>query len=448
MYRKTKRIPTIIALFILIIGLGGGIFLIENRTSSKSIASPSNIPQSVLVTNLNDTYFSVTWLTAEKVSGFVNFGTTNKDISQVAFDDRDTNNQPKSYKTHQVTIRNLTPNTAYYFKIASGNKQFINGDKPYYVLTSPKTEMTSMLEPAYGDVVDSQNKPAEGALVILTIPKCLPLSTLVKPSGSWLITLNTARDETTLQPLITENVISESIKVFASVETDNQAQATADSKNDSPVPTITLGKSYNFENLQGKKKTETEIAQNNSPTKVLGKQTVNKIEILSPEDGATFVSNRPLFRGQGIPGKEVTIEVHSLQIISGKTKVDTKGVWSWTPPTNIDAGNHTVIITTTDENGEKITIERKFLVFKSGTQVLGEATPSGTLATPTPTRTGTPTPTISGYPTTTVTLIPLYSPTPTTIPPPVSGNISPTYILITVGTILILLGFAKLITAV
>lgn len=443
MYRNTKKIPTIIGLLLLIIGVGGGIYLVEQRTSGSTKASTEAKPMSVQVTNITDSSFSVVWLTKEPATGWVIYGNSQKVIDQVVFDDRDSDNKPKTYLTHQTTIRNLQPKTNYYFTITSGDKKFQNESRPYSLLTAEKTESPSLLEPSYGQVLTSQNEPAEGALVILNMPKAMPLSALVKPSGNWLIPLNIARD-LELKPFIYsvdgQTAIPISLMIYSS--TEDKAEVTTDSKNDSPVPPITLGKTYNFEGLQGKKKENTQIAQVEStktPEKqVLGQAISQKFEVLSPEEGTTFVSQKPLFRGTGISAKDVFIEITTANNLKGQTKVSANNLWSWTPPSNLPPKNHTVKISSTDESGKNLIIQRNFIVFKSGTQVLGEATPSGTI-TATPTKTPTPTLAI-GQASPSATIRPIATVIPTITKIPVSGNVSATIYLLAGGLSLIFIG--------
>lgn len=442
MYNRTKKIPTIIALLILIIGIGGGIYLVENRTKIDPQAQTSNEPLLMKITNLNDTFFSIIWLTKEKVTGSVISGESIKEVNQIAFDDRDSDNQAKPYQTHSITLRNLKPKTTYYFKILSGGKTFQAQDQPYTVVTAPKINNTNQLEPAYGQILTAQNTPSEGTLVILTLPDALPLSTLTKPSGNWLIALNTARDMN-MDSFKTNGIVNETVIVYSSF--DEQAQATTDTNNDSPVPPITLGKTYNFEGLLSKKNETQQLALEQTTDKtqqVLGKQN-EKITIYSPEEGTTFVSDRPLIRGKGIPNKEILIEIESTQKITGKTKVNSDGTWTWTPPKGLSPDKHKLTITTTDESGQKIVLERNFLVFKSGTQVLGVATPSGTLTT-TPSPTINLTPTVTGGASPSATLKPLFSPTPPITKIPVSGNTTTTIAILGAGFVIFLIGFAKL----
>lgn len=439
MYNRTKKIPTIIALLILLIGVGGGIFLLENKPKGSTKATTSSEPVSVLVTNLSDTSFTVTWLTKELSTGSLIYSSKKNNSPQIALDDRDIDDKPKPYLTHHVTIRNLSPVSAYEFTMISGDKKYQDAGKPYSITTAGKLESATNLEPAYGQVLTSQNQPAEGSLVIINLPQSLPLSTLVKSSGNWLIPLNMARFSLDLKPYSSSSVIPVSIDIYSTI--DEKAHAITDTNNDSPVPPITLGKTYNFQGLQGKKAAEQQIASQNEEKDILGKQTDKRVDIIAPEEGASLVSNRPLIRGKGMPNKEVIIEIESSQKITGKTTVDASGLWSWTPPKDLSPDKHKVTITTTDENGNEVTLERNFLVFKSGTQVLGEATPSGALtATPTPTTTGTASPS--------ATLNPLISGSPTPSKMPVSGNISHTIYFVGIGMVLIIIGFAKLLFSV
>jgi len=79
---------------------------------------------------------------------------------------------------------------------------------------------------------------------------------------------------------------------------------------------------------------------------------------------------------------------------TGSSKVAADGSWSYTPKKPIDIGNQSVTITTIDEVKKPIAITHLFEIMKSGTQVLGTATPSGTIA-PTVTPVVTKIPTIT-----------------------------------------------------
>jgi hypothetical protein len=103
-------------------------------------------------------------------------------------------------------------------------------------------------------------------------------------------------------------------------------------------------------------------------------------------------------------------------------QVASNGNWTYTPKKNLSPGKQSVTITSVDSKGKAVAVTHMFTVFKSGTQVLGDATPSATL---TPGSTITSTPTVDETPTPDSTLA--------GTPPPVSGNELPTLILLILG---------------
>lgn len=449
MYRKPKRIPTIVALVILIIGIGGGIFLVENRTSTTPLADVSTEPQAVQITNLTDSSYSVVWFTNKATQGSVVYNASQSKEKNVAVDDRDIDGTGQKYITHHVTLKNLQPQNTYNFQILSEGKTYKDlNNKEYAVTTPAKPESVSQLEPAYGEVVTQEDLPAEGALVIVNMPRSLPLSTVVKSSGNWLIPLNIART-IDLKTYTSTPPIIISVSVQLSTDPTQSARATTDTDHDSPVPTIKLGKSYNFRAADGEVK-ETELALN---SQTLGEAAADKqpdiFTVASPEQNGKFVSTKPLFRGTGIPNNDVTIEIVSPKKISGKTTVSDKGIWTWTSTTELNPESYIARISSKNSQGKVESIERNFLVFKSGTQVLGEATPSSSITvSPTPTLSPTPISGVGAPSTPSATLKPSATPTSAAASAsavPVSGSGDLTIMIISLGIVFILGGIYKLI---
>ncbi len=106
------------------------------------------------------------------------------------------------------------------------------------------------------------------------------------------------------------------------------------------------------------------------------------------------------------------------------TTVEADGIWRYTPKTAPSAGKQSVTITTTDSQNKSVAITHLFEILKSGTQVLGDATPSATIA---------PTVTIDPTPQTTSTLA--GEPIPTT------GSPLPLILLLLLGSGLLMSGF-------
>lgn len=434
MFKKEKRIPTIFGLLIVFLGIGATAFLVEHFEGLRTQALPSLVPQEVKITNLGSSGFTVSWLTNEKTQGSVVFGQENS-LGKSAYDERDDEKNLEKYLTHHVSIKALEPASTYYFKIVSGSKSFDQNGLPYEIKTTPAfTSPSSQVEPAYGTVLDKDNNPAQDTIVYLTFKGALPLSVLTKPSGNFLIPLNLAARSDFKGYYAPQDGEEEEILVVATI--DKTATVVTDTKNDSPIPTIVLGKSYDFRTEK-----ENSLAKKVSSPKVLGtKSPVSKVEILFPKEDMPLLDSRPLFKGRGVPRNEVIIEIESPLLVE-KIAVDPNGQWSFRPKEPLPPGKHTITITTQDEKGQETTLSRSFLVLKSGSQVLGEATPSATL-TPTLAPTATPQPTAT--PT-------LSTPAPTSTPTPAPETLSPsptltpgifalTINLVLLGTLFVLVG--------
>jgi len=456
-----RRIPTIVALLFLLLTIGGIVALIGHGTKSSSQANAPLKPKEVHTTNLTDSNATISWLTDAATSGSVSLGEGSD--KRLYADDRQETKATTAWVSHYVTVKNLSPTTAYTFRIISGDKTYDDDGKPYTFTTGAIISSSPpAIEPAYGRVEDDTGKPAEGAIVYLRIGDSGELSTLAKPTGEWLIAISTMRSANGERFYNPRSDQQQTIVVRAGV--DKQAQAITDIDHDSPVPVMTLGKTYNF---LLKKPDDQPLAQKAENSNVLGAQPTpksgkpatptkvptksEKVAILVPESEGALTTTKPLFRGIGIPGKKVSITVQSTPQ-TGEVLVSADGTWVWSPPENLAPGEHTVTITTLDEHGKEIVQTHTFTILKSGSQVLGVSTPSGTL-TPTATPGGittTPTPILTASTSATPTLTLFPSPTATGSATggggkiPVSGEAAPTVLFLGLGTVLMLLGLVHL----
>lgn len=435
--RKNRRIPTILALLILLFGVGGGIFLAESSLQFVSRAGTQSKPHEIRVTNKTSSMATVSWITDEKTLGVVTYGIDGESLDRLAVDDRMLSSENGLSTTHHITLRNLEPQTRYAFVIQSDNKNYDDRGKPYTFTTFSRGELSD-IEPAYGEVFLPNNEPATGSIVYLNLEEGEPLSTLVKESGSWLIPLNIAYNTSSGLPMA--DVGSRKVELFIRSSTIDVAQAVTDTDHDSPVPTIVVGKRYDFRLKAQIAKVEPEV---------LGRRDLQRREIsfaiIQPEEQQAISSPRPFIRGKGFPGQKVSIIIESLPQRAVVT-VDSRGDWSWTPFRNLEPGIHKVTVIAIDSEGKQIQLARHFRVLPSGSSVLGEATPSATLApTPvevSPTSTITPTLVPTG-PTSTPTPTPVFAlptPTPTEAPDFETGSLTPTILFIGVGSLLMLLG--------
>lgn len=418
-----KKIPTLLGLFLAVLLVGGFIVGFEQASRMPSIASADIEPKNVEVTNVSDTSFTVSWITNAPTTGAVIVaGLSQK--PEVVFDQRDLSSDQSTngshlgqYSTHSTIFRSGGPNTSYTIQVLSNGKTFAP-----LGLSTVKTGQTligsaSTRGPAYGSVVLSNGQGADGALVYLTISGSQKLSTLVTSGGTWLIPVNLVRSADLAQFLpFPKERITEEIVVRTQ---EGVASAITDTLNDSPVPQMRIGKTYDFRKQQALAPSGQALANRVSTNpNVLGDTTVmtGSVTLIKPAQDSVLSTFMPLVEGMGLPGNTVTVVMGMTQPFGGTTTVDSDGIWRYTPSQPLNPGKQSVTITSTDSKGQPVAITHTFEIFKSGSQVLGLATPSATLA-PTPIATSSPTPasTLSGQPI------------------PQTGNTLPTIILIILG---------------
>lgn len=403
---QERKIPTIVGL--LLVGAAVMIFrfAFDRVTPLLTRASVSHTPNNVTVTNISDSSFTVTWVTTEPTNGSVRVSGATDNLF---FDERFADSTAKTplstaaYTTHMVTVRNLKPETAYTFTILSNGSPHVNNGKPYEIKTGTAiTGLGTGIEPAYGQITAQNGLPLEGALVYLTPENGQTLSTITKSSGTWVIPLNLVRTEDLSRYIPNAERINESLVIRSA---EGESTALTDTLNDNPVPVMTIGKTYDFRKLQAENTPPRQLAQTTPSPVVLGADTdVRKqtVAITKPADGSAIPSNLPLIQGTGIAGNQILITVGIERPLSDTVIVGTDGVWRYTPIKPLSEGKQSVTITTTDAQSKTVAITHTFEILKSGTQVLGDATPSATLAPlpvdPTPEDEPTPTATLAGDP--------------------------------------------------
>lgn len=440
--RPEKKIPTIFALLILFFGLGGLVTLINRPFKTSSLADAAKTPHGVKIANITDSSVSISWVTDGEVFGSVAIGEGSD--RRVESDDRDREAKGGAYHNHHVTIHGLIPANKYTFRIISGDQTLDDNGKPFTFTTATRLNtVPPAVEPSYGKVVTQTNDPAKGALVYLSIAGSSLSSTLVKDSGEWLIPLSAIRtiDGTAYLEAKDDDQIELSIRG----DDGNVSTVVTDLSHDAPVPVVTLGKIYNFRltSEEGSNRLDSQILGSETTSQLDSQKEIPSIGIIAPPHNSALTSTKPLIRGTGIAGKIVRIVVESAVQI-GEVTVGNDGLWSWAPQKELSPGSHTITMRTTDDKGKAVVKTGRFIVLKSGSQVLGEATPSGTIS-PTATPLPTAVPTLGP---TTVPLSPSL-PTPTPVVPPKeplprSGNSDVTLFLLTIGAVLFVLGVIQL----
>jgi len=423
--KKNYKLPTLMGLLILISGLLTGIILVNTRTKLNSEASAEKAPKNIRVSNISPEGFTVTWTTDSPSYGYIKYGGNSNLLSNIAEDI----NKEKS-TTHFVNLRSVKSGSEVYYIINSESKDWDNNGVPWQsILPDSKTVIENVN--LSGTIVNPEGSPLEKALVYISSNGEF-YSTYTSVNGSWLISLP-------IKDNVSEN--NHLLEIFVENGSDINSTATIFRKSAKNTPVIVLGKNYDFrtvpENLNGEppegqislpeeieKTSRFELTETNSSNMNLS-VTVENIE-----NGEIINSTNPEFFGSGPKDTQINISIQS-ELQTGSVFTDSSGSWNWTPPENLEPGEHTLSIDWKDGNGIMRTLTRKFIVSAAEGPAF-EATPS---ATPSEKPTSTPVATI------------ISTASATAFPVPDTGNLTPTLGLFIMGISIFFAGIYFLKTA-
>lgn len=381
--RKTfwdRKIPTLLGILIITIAIGFTTLLVGQNTFFIQQASPTTNPQGLRITNISDSSFTVSYTTSGPFLGSLNFG-KDQNLGQTVADDKDKGGVTE-HQIHSLTVKNLIPSTKYFFSVISGQDTYLNNGTPYTVTTGPQIEQKSGSSFIVGKVVTTGGSSPKEAIAYIATDGSQALSSLVGSDGSYTISLEFLRSED-LSTFF--NFKPGSVIKILIVSDSGSSTAQISVKDVNQVPTIVIGNSYDF--TQGE---TPQVASQSASIATLppipNSVSQNGPKITSPVKDQQFSSQKPTFRGTGIPNDKISITIQSTQEIQGQATVDSSGNWTFAPTAPLAPGQHTITITAKDASGILRTISQTFTIL--GTQTAEAATPS-----PTPTISPTPTPT-------------------------------------------------------
>jgi len=392
MTKNKNKIPTIIAILFLTLGLSVSVLL----TQQTHLLFPSAkqqllLPQDVRISNVTESSFTVTWLTQEKSKGQVIWGKSNKLLNKTTEEDF----RIESY-THYVNINNLEPETTYYFKIKSGNALYGNKDLAWEVKTAPRvsSENSQVIKNISGSVVDTLGKPAAFSLVFVKTDGSNLLSTYTSENGNWIIPLNNIR-VSDLESLFLING-QELIEIEVQAGPIGMATARIYANKAVSTPIITLGRDQDFTDIKIDQKEDT-----NPKSEILTPQEEkkqpkfdtnnysstpesNKLSIDSIEEGEIIYTTRPEFFGKGPVNNKITVILESDNPQTETLNTDKNGNWRWNPSINLSPGQHKITLTYRDKDGVLKSVVKNFFVQAAEIKEPSfESTPSASL-TPKP----------------------------------------------------------------
>lgn len=441
---KKNKIPTILGILLLFAGVFAGVFLLKNNQIFKIGAGPTIAPKDVRISNLTDSSATISWITDDQTTGFVSYGTS-KNVGTLV---NETENDNK-FVTHSITLTGLNPNTEYFFKINSEGTTFDNNGVPWQFTTGALLPISPITIPVSGSVITASGEVVKRAIVYITI-NGYTVSTLSSDNGTFVLQLGSVRT-TDLAAYAQVDTNKTLLEVSAASGPGEMATAKIFSRSANPIPALIIGRDQDFRSLEPSLDGENPSADLNLPESATIESKFNlngekitqtkSVTLENVSEGEIISSQKPEFFGEGPVGTEITITVNSENQISGTSKVSSTGLWSWSPPTNLAPGTHSVTVSWVDVSGIKRTLTRSFVV-QAGELPAFVATPSGTpTETPTPKPTATPLSTIAPAISKTPTPKPTKTPTPTEASLPQSGSLTPSILLFMMGLVVISFSF-------
>ncbi len=235
------KIPTILGLGVIFIGIVVGVFLVLKDQTLISQASPSIKPKNITFTNIEDSTIVVSWQSDNPTIAFITFG-QNSPSEKTAKDDQDLQ-APNPHNIHYVTLKNLLPKTEYQFKIITGK---ISSDIFKFQTASPVSTQNNF-GPIIGSVLDKEKVLDEG-VAYLSISNAVIQSSLVKNLGNFLIPLTKVRkfDLSDIFPLNEDTVVKLTI-----VAKTGQSSVLFKLKQDGlSLPILRIGENLDLTNQQ------------------------------------------------------------------------------------------------------------------------------------------------------------------------------------------------------
>jgi hypothetical protein len=373
--QRSGQIPGIAVLLALILVVGGLISFFSHKNPEKKPKN-ANIPiERTEVANIRDNTVTIYWQTEKPTSGFIAYGASSSDIAMKAYDKRDIADSPAPRRNHVVTISNLTSNTDYYYNLfVDGASVGQTPEIPFQFKTAHYLKNPLNLDPIVGKIIEDGGKVAPEAIVLIYIGSAHPLLAQAKDDGSFAISPCCIFNSATYEPIFPqpdEGVIIEIID--ESGATKKLTSTLGDI--DSATSVIALSK-----DVKGSQEKGVILGESQSNLLQLAEdvQKVADIDIIFPRDKAVIPGTRPLIKGTGIAQKNVRVVLEPSGRIF-ETKIGSNKVWQFQPTFDLSPGEHTLKVTTQNDQNVPVVLERSFFIEKSGESVLGDATPSATL---------------------------------------------------------------------
>jgi hypothetical protein len=238
-----KKIPTFLAVLVIIAGVAGGVTYINDKNTIPVSARENATPRDVRVSNIESDSISVSWATSAKTKGFLVWG-DNESTKNVIVEDA---TKPKY--NHLVNLTSLMPDTTYYFKIYSENILFENNSIPWQSRTAYKTPDTVKPFIISGIVKDKYGNPINNALIYITAGGGSLLTSLTTRNGSFVADISRAKNQS-LENFVKIDNENTLVEIVVQGNPQDTASVQVYPKDAQPIHPIVMGLSLNFKTPQ------------------------------------------------------------------------------------------------------------------------------------------------------------------------------------------------------
>ncbi|QQG41961.1 MAG: fibronectin type III domain-containing protein [Candidatus Woesebacteria bacterium] len=420
---KKNKIPTILGIVILLVGIFAGVFFLGMNQVFRIGADSSIAPKDIRISNISDTSATISWVTDKETLSFISWGESKSSLNKT-----DGENNAK-LSIHAITLTGLKAGTKYFYKINSDGTMFDNGGIPWEFSTGPDLGISQNNLLVSGSVINASGVPEKGVLAYIEVGGYL-LSTLTSDTGNFVFQLGSVRtQDLTSYAQIDKAQTLLSISIQAGADGVSSAQIFPQSAN--PVPPMVLGQVYDLRGLPPSQSGQIPNANLSLPENTVkeskfsipvatGSPTPTSVILESLSEGEIVTSSRPEFFGRGPGGEKITITIQSDPVTQDMF-IAKDGTWTFSAPVDLAAGAHSITISWIDSNGITRTLTRNFIVQASENPAF-TASNSGIFPSPTPGATASASPTASPKPI------------------PVTGETVPTLILFAIGIAILSFG--------
>lgn len=269
------RIPTLLGLGVLLIGISAGVYLVARQQIFFAKASPNLAAQNITLTNISDSQITISWQTQVETPAFIVYGQTSTD--QTVLDDRDTN-APQPHILHHITVKNLLPKTTYQYKIVSGK---LTSGVSNFTTASPASAQNGF-SPVIGSVLKN-NQSLEDGIAYLSIQGAATQSAPIKNSGNFVIPLSFVRKSDLSDTLPLESGTKAKITIISDKgESSVLLKLQLSAK---PLPPLHMGQNLDLTTLDLESRISTKSSEN------LIKFDLNNDGLINASDYAIILKN-------------------------------------------------------------------------------------------------------------------------------------------------------------